>query len=227
MSYATVMKAIEDLAAPLEGARVLDIGCGRGRLCRALLKRGAHVTGIDPSADLLAEAREAAPEATFHQAGGEALPLDDASFDRAIILNALHHVPLDAMKPALAEAMRVLGESGSLLILEPLARGGYHEVFAPVDDETEVRALALSVLEAFVAGGGAVEESRVEFDTLVPEESAESVLRYASRIDPRRTERIEAVRGEVETLFDRHVVQTERGPALEQPMVAVVLRPTG
>ncbi|MFC6050724.1 class I SAM-dependent methyltransferase, partial [Methylobacterium hispanicum] len=34
--------------APIEGRRILDIGCGSGVLARALAERGAAVTGIDP-----------------------------------------------------------------------------------------------------------------------------------------------------------------------------------
>lgn len=45
------------LAEPVHGKRILDIGCGRGELCYALAKSGAHVTGIDYSETAIAIAK--------------------------------------------------------------------------------------------------------------------------------------------------------------------------
>jgi SAM-dependent methyltransferase len=45
--------------------RVVDVGCGAGALSTALVEAGFDVTGIDPSADLLAIARNAASKAHF------------------------------------------------------------------------------------------------------------------------------------------------------------------
>lgn len=43
--------------------RVLEIGCGNGRLTRRLARLGAHIQAIDPNADLIKQAREALPNA--------------------------------------------------------------------------------------------------------------------------------------------------------------------
>ena len=43
--------------------RVLEIGCGNGRLTRRLARLGAHIHAIDPNADLIKQAREALPNA--------------------------------------------------------------------------------------------------------------------------------------------------------------------
>lgn len=224
--FTSNIDAILHVFAPLEGKHLLDIGCGRGRLSRALIRRGARVSGADPSDEMIALAREAAPNASFEIAGAESLPYPDGTFDGAVILNSLHHVPEDKIAPALAEAMRVTRPGGHFLILEPLARGGYQKVFEPLDDETEVRAMALRELDAFIAASGAEVALRTEFDTLVPEDSADSVLAYAAKVDPSRAEKIEQVRDEIGRLFDEYVIQTERGPALDQPMIAVALRAT-
>lgn len=53
------MEAMLALAGQCAGARVLDVGCGEGRGARALAGRGASVTGIDVSADLIDRARSA------------------------------------------------------------------------------------------------------------------------------------------------------------------------
>ena len=52
-------------AAGLDGGLVVDLGCGSGIWARALLDAGFGVLGIDLSADLLAIARDRAPEARF------------------------------------------------------------------------------------------------------------------------------------------------------------------
>jgi len=222
--FKTNIDPIQHLFAPLDGKALLDIGCGRGRLSRALTKRGASMTGVDPQQAMIDLASETAPGATFKQAGGEALPFPDNSFDGAIILNSLHHVPESVIDGALSEAMRVLRSGGTFLVLEPLAKGGYQEVFSPIDDETAIRAMALRELDAFIARTGTEIVLRTEYETLVPEESAETVLSGGLRVDPSRASLIEEKREEVTRRFAQHVRQTDRGPALDQPMIAVALR---
>ncbi len=224
IAFETNIDPIEHLFAPLTGKAMLDIGCGQGKLSRALAKRGATVTGVDPQEAMLELARNNAPDAAFKQAGGEALPFADNTFDGAIMLNSLHHVPEGVIDAGLAEAMRVLKPGGTYLILEPLAKGGYQEVFAPIDDETEVRAVALEKLKAFIDRTGTQVALKAEFQTMIPEENAESVLAGGLRVDPSRAALIEEKREEVTRLFAQHVQQTDRGPALDQPMIAIALR---
>jgi len=218
------MDVIGEVFAPMEGRHILDIGCGRGRLLRALGRRGAAVTGVDPSADLLAKARDMAPEATLVQSGGEALPFADDTFAGAVFLNSLHHIPQDLIRASLAEAIRVIEPGAMLLVIEPLARGGYQEVFAPLDDETAVRAGALAHLAAFREETGIETTVHTEYDTDLHEVSAEDMLGYALAIDPAREGRIEAVRDEVVRLFAYHARETDGGYLLDQPMIAVAMR---
>jgi len=224
MTYTNNMDVIGEVFAPMEGRHILDIGCGRGRLLRALGRRGAAVTGVDPSADLLAKARDMAPEATLVQSGGEALPFADDTFAGAVFLNSLHHIPQDLIRPALAEALRVIEPGAPLLVIEPLARGGYQAVFAPLDDETEVRAGALAHLAAFRAETGIETTIDTEYDTDLHEVGADDMLGYALAIDPARADRIAEVRDEVVRLFTYHARATDGGYLLDQPMIAVAMR---
>lgn len=76
---------------------VLDVGCGVGRLTRAIASRTAHVHGIDVSAEMLARARVnlgAVPNVTLHQGDGTGLgPLADASVDAVVSLVVFQHIP--------------------------------------------------------------------------------------------------------------------------------------
>lgn len=95
----------------LVGRRVLDVGCGTGQFAAALAERGARVWGVDPSPEMLALARRAAPRAGFKLGAAEALPFKDGWFERVVFRLVLHVV--DRAR-AFAEAGRVL-EPGGLL----------------------------------------------------------------------------------------------------------------
>ena len=222
-AFKTNIDPIEHLFAPLTGKALLDIGCGQGKLSRALAKRGATMTGVDAQKAMLDLAQQNAPDATFVQAPGEDLPFEDNTYDGAVMLNSLHRVPEDVIDAGLTEAMRVLKPGGIYLILEPSAEGGYQEVFAPIDDETKIRTVALDKLKAFIDRTGTPVALRAAYETMIPEESAESVLAGGLRVDPNLAARIEEKREEVTQLFAKHVQQTDRGPALDQPMIALAL----
>jgi SAM-dependent methyltransferase len=101
-----------------EGARVLEVGCGTGVITEkvAAIPGVAETVGIDPSAGLVARARNRAPALTFDVGDGQALPYDDETFDGVVFATTLCHVP-DPVA-ALAEARRVLRPAGSLLVYE-------------------------------------------------------------------------------------------------------------
>jgi SAM-dependent methyltransferase len=93
--------------------RWLDVGCGTGALCDAILDScaPAAVDGVEPSEGFL-EAAVAAlgSRVTFHRADASALPLDDASVDVVVSGLVLNFLPdLDA---ALAEMSRVAVDGG-------------------------------------------------------------------------------------------------------------------
>jgi SAM-dependent methyltransferase len=100
------------LAGDVDGARVLDVGCGEGRFCRKLTKRGAHCTGIDPTARLLHAARERGTIAPV-RAVAESLPFASSSFDLAVTYITL--VDIEHYREAIAEMGRVLRPGGRLL----------------------------------------------------------------------------------------------------------------
>ena len=215
---------IRDTFAPLSGKRILDIGCGPGTLARRLVDAGAAVTGIDPGAAALARARASVPEARFEAATGESLPFPEASFDGAVMLNALHHVPDPAA--ALGEAARVLAPGGLLVVVEPLAQGSFFDALRPIEDETAVRAAAQEAIAAALAHGAfacrrdVTVERRERFDAL------DAFLARVSAVDPARAATIQAKRPVVEAAFlNAAVREADGGYGLVQPLRIHVLEP--
>lgn len=112
-----------------EGARVLDLGCGTGRLTRWIAERlgpKGCVVGIDPLDERIRIARAHGGSVRFEVGRAEALgAFDDASFDAVCMSSVLHWVP-DKAK-ALAEIRRVLrsgGRLGATTIPHELSRAG-------------------------------------------------------------------------------------------------------
>jgi len=102
--------------ADLRGGRVLDVGCGTGKFARVLAERGlARVWGVDPSAEMLAEARERVPSSVGLKLGdAERLPFKDGAFDAAVLWTVVHLIerPL-----GFAELRRVLTPGGRIAIV--------------------------------------------------------------------------------------------------------------
>jgi SAM-dependent methyltransferase len=113
-------------AAGLDGGLVVDLGCGSGIWARALLDAGFEVLGVDLSADLLAIARERAPEARFVQAS-----VLDAELPPCAAVTAMSEVVNYAADPRLgrrtvASLMARVHDAlrpGGLLLFDALAPG--------------------------------------------------------------------------------------------------------
>ncbi|MFO1090796.1 MAG: class I SAM-dependent methyltransferase [Hyphomicrobiales bacterium] len=207
----------------LSGVRVVDIGCGDGRLARDLMAVGAQVAGVDPNPEAIARARAVVPAGRFEVAGAEALPLTDGAADLAVFSNALHHVPTSLMQQALAEARRVLAADGRLVVIEPDVYGSFFEVVKIVDDETEVRAHARAALDAAVDRGEFDAVERLTFVRREPVTDLDALVRRIVAVDPARAALVEANRARLQATFDRVVSASPGG--LEQPHWAAILKP--
>jgi SAM-dependent methyltransferase len=93
------------------GAKILEIGCGEGRVAYELLKRGFRVTGLDSDPEVVAKAQERGVPAVV----GSWPEFDgNASFDAIAFTRSLHHInPLDE---AIVHARGLLSPKGLLLI---------------------------------------------------------------------------------------------------------------
>jgi SAM-dependent methyltransferase len=117
--FETVERMVE--LGDLRGRRVLDVGCGTGRLAIVLAERhGARVWGIDPSAEMLDVARSKQPAIGWKLASADALPFRDAWFERAVTALVVHHLERPV---AFREIRRVLSDDGRFVISTPNPEG--------------------------------------------------------------------------------------------------------
>jgi len=107
---------------PPAGRRTLDVGCGEGRVGRALAAEGHRLTGIDSSPTLAGLAREAGGYDEVVCGDAARLPWEARSFDLAVAFMSLHD--MDDLTGAVTQIARVLEARGRfcLAIVHPLNR---------------------------------------------------------------------------------------------------------
>lgn len=100
------------------GNSILDIGSGNGRVYQLCDKnQDINYIGIDQSEELVEIAQARVPNGKFIVADMRSLPLDDETFNIALLIASFHHLPtLEDRKKALSEVYRVLRPGGRLLM---------------------------------------------------------------------------------------------------------------
>jgi trans-aconitate methyltransferase len=121
----------EDLVGlldPRRGERILDLGCGSGQLTAKIAESGADVTGLDRSAEMIAEARRNFPLLAFEIADAASFTFD-APFDAVFSNAALHWVKdADGAAASIARALR----TGGRFVLEMGGKGNTQAVMDAV-----------------------------------------------------------------------------------------------
>jgi SAM-dependent methyltransferase len=99
-----------NVLGPIEGRRILELGCGAAQWTHALITKGAHAVGVDSSDQQLAHARQLSGDAALVLGDAESLPFRDDSFD---IVFCDHGATVFAVPGAtVQEASRVLKSGG-------------------------------------------------------------------------------------------------------------------
>lgn len=105
-----------DFTGVSDGERALDVGCGTGALCRALLDAapGSEIVGVDPSEPFIeyGQAKNSDPRLTYDVGDAMDLPYPDASFGQSLSMLAFHFFP-DGEKGA-GEMRRVTRPRGTV-----------------------------------------------------------------------------------------------------------------
>lgn len=109
---------------PLQGRRVVDVGCGGGILSEAMARAGAQVTGIDLAPQALASARAHAAsqglDIDYREIAAEALAdSQPGAFDAVVCMELIEHVP-DPV--ALVHTCAALAAPGAPVLLSTVNR---------------------------------------------------------------------------------------------------------
>ena len=155
------------------GGRLLDAGCGAGRHARAFARRGARVTGLDLSAELLAEARE--KDGVGYVLGDvRRLPFAGGAFGHAVSLfTAFGYFDEAGDRTHLTELRRVLAPGGTFAIdfLNP------PHVIGSLVPESSRESAGLAIRER-----RRIREGRVEKDVEIRETASGATHRWTESV---------------------------------------------
>ena len=101
-----------------DSERVLDLGCGNGRLYELFRKKNIDYYGIDISERLIEIAKKRYPQAKFWAADALNLPFFDNFFDKVVSIAVFHHIPSkESRLKFLGQIKRVLKPGGTLVLI--------------------------------------------------------------------------------------------------------------
>jgi SAM-dependent methyltransferase len=132
--YENIVKYLE-----LENKKVLEIGCGTGRISALLSKETNFLAALDPDENAIRKAEANIPGVDFSVGSGEELNFADNFFDVVIFTLSLHH---QNSRKALREASRVVKTGGKVLVIEPVIEGEVERFFAFLHNENKDKRLA-------------------------------------------------------------------------------------
>jgi ubiquinone/menaquinone biosynthesis C-methylase UbiE len=115
-NWPEVADAIEGLGIKKDD-KVLDLGCGNGRLFEALEKYDIDYYGLDISEELVKIAKKTYPKGNFIASDLLKTPYKDNEFDVIASIATLHHIPSKKLRrEALKEVYRIAKPGGKILI---------------------------------------------------------------------------------------------------------------
>lgn len=120
--------------ANLENRKVLEIGCGDGRITEGLLVNSGSLIAIDPDSAAISTAKGRLPDVDFRVGSGESLGFLNDCFDVVLFTLSLHH---QNSSKALKEAAKVLNVDGQVLIIEPVVDSEISIICDIIESETE------------------------------------------------------------------------------------------
>jgi len=141
----------------LDGKQILELGCGRAELTRAIATSGHGrqilALEVDEVQHALHQQITGLDNVEFRLAGAENIPAEDNSVDVVFMFKSLHHVPRELMAKSFDEILRVLRPGGYAYISEPVFAGDFNEILRLFHDEEVVRIAAFNTIRAVVDSG--------------------------------------------------------------------------
>lgn len=120
-----------------EGDRVLDAGCGTGRLAPFIIKKNAQYTGCDNAETIIDIAREQYADigADFVVADITQLPCKENTFDTVFCLAALHHIPSQELRITVMHELYRVAKKRVVLTVWNLYANYYRKKFNLINDQ--------------------------------------------------------------------------------------------
>lgn len=153
----------------LDGKHLLELGCGKALISRAIASTGDNRSLVAMEVDQIQHNKNKQitdlDNVRFELAGGEDIPEEDNQFDVVFMFKSLHHVPMDQMDATLNEIHRVLKPGGLAYISEPIFAGEFNEVLRLFHDEEVVRQAAFDALKKSVDDNKFTSKEQIFFNT--------------------------------------------------------------
>ncbi len=118
---ARILDRLQELHCRPGTGKVLDFGCGAGRLSQALAEQFDEVHGVDVSETMIQLARRYnahGARCVYHRVERPPLPFPDGSFDLVYSELTLQHIPPRPARRYIRELLRVLAPGGTLVFQE-------------------------------------------------------------------------------------------------------------
>ncbi|MBC8495532.1 methyltransferase domain-containing protein [archaeon] len=121
--YKFRLSHIFNVLGPVEGNKVLDLGCGMGTLSFECAKKGADVYGLDYAESAIKNAKEIGNKLglniNFKVGDSAKMPYKDDFFDKIICADFTEHLDIETLRKSLKECYRVLKPRGKIILFTP------------------------------------------------------------------------------------------------------------
>ena len=170
-----------------ENKKVLDVGCGNGWFSIWADRNGCLVDAIDPSVVQIKDARDKdkTNKINFMVAGAENIKDLNNSYDLIFFFNSLHHIPDTIMEKSIKYSKNKMDINGSIIIVEPIAKGNFHNFVKYIDDETSVRNKAYKTIKNCKKYNLEIVKELM-YDEIKRFKSGEECINFLSKVDEGR-----------------------------------------
>lgn len=107
-----IASVVENIAKDNNLKKILDVGCGTGKLVNYLNKHGLIAKGCDPHVNIR-------NDKIFFKASATYLPFENKSFDLITSISVVEHLKKDEVVKFLSEAKRILSDGGRIFLVTP------------------------------------------------------------------------------------------------------------